>query len=118
MVMMKMKASILIFYSNIGNVVQEMFTRNLEMSIRKTSLESVLTCHTIHSVLLKELHHWMWKPHLVQQISSEDGDVRMEFSQIMVRWKDDWSEPFDNILSSNEGVFHVGGFVNRYNRHY
>ncbi|CAF4646489.1 unnamed protein product [Rotaria sp. Silwood1] len=42
----------------------------------------------------------------------------MEFSEIMLSWKDDWPELFDNILWSDEAVFHVGGFVNRHNCHY
>ncbi|CAF5152417.1 unnamed protein product, partial [Rotaria sp. Silwood1] len=31
---------------------------------------------------------------------------------------DDWPELFDNILWSDEAVFHVEGFVNRHNCHY
>jgi hypothetical protein len=78
--------------------VQERFTRSPETSIRKASLESALTYYTIHSVLTKELHYRAWKPHLVRQIFPEDCDSRIEFSEIMLGWKDDWSELFDNIL--------------------
>jgi hypothetical protein len=54
----------------------------------------------------------------VQQIFSEDCDICIEFSEIMFGWKEDWLELFDNILWSDEAVFHVGGFVNRHNCHY
>ncbi|CAF2088788.1 unnamed protein product [Rotaria magnacalcarata] len=100
------------------DVVRETFTRSPETSIRKTSLETDLICYGIHSVLKTELHYRAWKPHLVQQIFPEDCDIRMEFSEIMLDWKDDWPELFDNILWSDEAVFHVGGFVNRHNCHY
>lgn len=100
------------------DVFREMFTGSLETSIRKASLESGLTCCAIHSVLRKERHYRAQKPHLVQQIFPEDCDIRMEFSKIMLDWKDNWPELFDNILWFDEAVFHVGGLVNRHNCHY
>ncbi|CAF3770620.1 unnamed protein product [Rotaria sp. Silwood1] len=100
------------------NTVQAIFTRSPATSIRTASIGSGLSYRTIHAVLTKELHYSAWKPHLVQQIFPEDCDIRMEFSEIMLSWKDDWPELFDNILWSDEAVFHVGGFVNRHNCHY
>ncbi|CAF3023534.1 unnamed protein product [Rotaria sp. Silwood2] len=102
----------------IVDIVREMFTQSPGTSIRKASLDTGLTYYTIHSVLKKELNYRAWKPHLVQQIFPEDCDIRMEFSEIMFGWKDDWPELFDNILWSDEAIFHVGGFVNRHNCHY
>ena len=36
----------------------------------------------------------------------------------MLDWGDEWPELFDNILWSDEAIFHFGGFVNRHNSHY
>lgn len=35
----------------------------------------------------------------------------------MLAWKEERPNLFMNILWSDEGVFHVGGFVNRHNSH-
>jgi hypothetical protein len=36
----------------------------------------------------------------------------------MLGWQEDFLQPFQNILWSDEATFHVGGFVNRHNCHY
>jgi hypothetical protein len=100
------------------DIVGEMFTRSTETLLRKAPLDSDLTYYTTHSVLRTKLNYRAWKPHSVQQIFPEDCDIRMEFSEIMFGWKDDWPELFDNILWSDEAIFHVGGCANRHNCHY
>ena len=77
-----------------------------------------MTYYTIHTVLKKELSYRARRPHLVQQIFPEDRDIRMEFSEIMLGWKDDWPKLLDNILWSDEATFHVGGFIHRHNCHF
>src|SRR5436190_21404892 len=42
----------------------------------------------------------------------------MEFSQVMLAWKEESPNLFKRILWSDEAVFHVGGFVNRHNCHW
>jgi len=42
----------------------------------------------------------------------------MEYGELMLGWHEDWPKLFENILWSDEAVFHVGGFVNRHNCHY
>ena len=42
----------------------------------------------------------------------------MEFAELMLGWQVDWPELFDNVLWSDEAIFHVGRFVNRHNCHY
>ena len=100
------------------DAVRKMVVRNTGTCIRNISLKRGLTYNTVHSVLTKEIHYRAWKPHLVQEIFPEDCDIRMEFSEIMLDWKDGWPELFDNILWSDETVFDIGGLVNRHNCHY
>ena len=54
----------------------------------------------------------------MQELKPEDCDRRMEYGELMLGWYEDWPELFENILWSDEAVFHVGGFVNRHNCHY
>jgi len=42
----------------------------------------------------------------------------MEYGELMLGWHEDWPKLFENILWSDEAVFHIGGFVNRHNSHY
>lgn len=44
------------------------------------------------------------KSHYIQQIFSEDCDNHMEFSEIMLGWKDN-PNLFDNIIWSDETIF-------------
>jgi len=38
----------------------------------------------------------------------------MEYGELMLGWQKDWPKRFENILWSDEAIFHIGGFVNRY----
>lgn len=98
--------------------VQEMFTRSPKKSTRQAVRESGLTRHTVRTVLHKELNFRPWKPHYVQELKFEDCDRRMEYGELMLGWHEDWPQLFENILWSDEAVFHIGGFVNRHNCHY
>jgi hypothetical protein len=42
----------------------------------------------------------------------------MEYGELMLGSQEDWPQLFENILWSDEAVFHIGGFVNRHNCHY
>ena len=98
--------------------VQEMFTQSPKKSIRQAARESGLSYHCVRTVLKKHLKWRAWKPHYCQVLSAEDCNIRMEFSEIMLAWYEDWPGLFQNILWSDEAVFHIGGFVNRHNCHY
>jgi hypothetical protein len=39
----------------------------------------------------------------------------MEYGELMLGWHEDWPKLSENILRSNEAVFHIGGFVSRHN---
>ena len=98
--------------------VQEMFARSPGKSTRQAARESGLTRYTVRTALKKELKWRAWKPHYCQSLSAEDCDIRMEFAESMLVWREEWSQLFHNIIWSDEAVFHVGGFVNRHNCHY
>ena len=42
----------------------------------------------------------------------------MEYGELMLGWHEDWSKLLENILWSDEAIFHIGSFVNQYNCHY
>jgi hypothetical protein len=54
----------------------------------------------------------------MQKLTPEDCDHRMEYGELMLGWHEDFPELFENILWSDEAIFHVGGFVNRHKIHY
>jgi len=48
----------------------------------------------------------------------DDCDRRMDYGDSMLGWHEDWPKLFENILWSDETVFHIGAFVYRHNCHY
>lgn len=102
---------------NVNNV-QAMFERSPKKSVRQGARESGLTRYAVNKILKKILNFRPWKPNYVQQLFLEDCDIRMEFSEVMLAWKEESPNLFNNILWSDEAVFHVGGFVNRHNCHW
>ena len=99
-------------------IVRDIFVLSPQKSTRNAAIESGLPRHTIRTVLKKDLGFRPWKPHYCQWLSLEDCDRRMEFGESMLGWHAEWPDLFDNIIWSDEAVFHVGGFVNRHNSHY
>ena len=99
-------------------LLREMFDKSPHKSTRQAARESGLSRHTVRTILKKELRYRPWKQHYCQKISAEDCDRRMEFAELTLGWQVDWPELFDNVLWSDEAIFHVGRFVNRHNCHY
>ena len=99
-------------------LVRDMFTLSPRKSIRQATLESGLTRHTVLTVLKKDLNFRPRKPHYVQELTPEDCDRRMEYGELILGWHEDCPKLFENILWSDEAVFHIGGFVSRHNSHY
>ena len=88
------------------------------MSTRQAAREIGLSRHTVLRVLKKDLNIRPRKPHYVQELTPEDCDRRMEYGELMLGRHEDWPKIFENILWSDETVFHIGGFVIRHNCHY
>ncbi|CAG5020036.1 unnamed protein product [Parnassius apollo] len=98
-------------------IVREMFTKSPYKSTCQAARESGLTRHTVMTSL-KSISFRPWKPRYCHEITPEDCDRRIEYGEIMLRWHGDCSELFDNIIWTDEAIFHVGGFVNCHNCHY
>jgi hypothetical protein len=54
----------------------------------------------------------------MQELTPEDCERRVECGKLMLRWHKDWPKLFENILWSNEAIFHTSSFVNQHNCHY
>jgi hypothetical protein len=98
--------------------LREMLTRSPGKSTRQAPLESGLSRYTILKVLKEELDLRPWKLHHMQELTPEDCDRRMEYGELMLGWHEDFPQLFENILWSDEAIFHVGGFVSLHNCHY
>ena len=67
-------------------VVQEMFTRSPQKSIRQAARESGSSFRCVHNVLKNEFKWRAWKPHYCQALFDEDCNIRMEFGEMMLAW--------------------------------
>ena len=61
---------------------------------------------------MKDLGWKPYKPHYVQQWIPDDCGKRMGFCEHFLQWTDDCLNVLNNIIWSDQAVFHVGGFVN------
>jgi hypothetical protein len=98
--------------------VWEMFSHSPSKSTHQAASECGLSRYAIRKVLKKELDFRLWKPHHVRELTPEDCDRRMEYGKLMLGWHKDFPQLLENILWSDEAIFHVGGFVNRHSYHY
>ena len=97
--------------------VEEMFDQSPQKLTGQATRESGLNKEYNIKVLHTELNYRPWKPHYVQELKLKDCNRRMEYEELMLGWQDNLPELFENILCSDEAVFHIGGFVNRHNYH-
>ena len=64
------------------------------------------------------MNFWPRNPHYEQELTPKDCDRRIEYGELMLVWHEDWPNLFENVLWSDEAVFHIDGIVNRHNCHY
>ena len=98
--------------------VKSAFSEDASKSVRGVARDLDMSYSSVRKVLKTELKWRPWKPHYVQALYPDDLDRREEFAVHMLQWHEIWHELFDNILWSDEAVFHIDGFVNRHNSHY
>ncbi|CAG2054531.1 unnamed protein product, partial [Timema podura] len=82
----------------------------LDLKTIKNCHEKLIVAEVVvhqHPVLKKDLSFRPWKPHYCQELSAEDCDHRMVYGEIMLGWYNDWAQLFDNIIWSDEAIFHV-----------
>jgi len=65
-------------------LVRVMFTRSPRKSTRQAARESGLSRHTVRTVLKKDLNFHPRKPHYMQELTTEDCDLRMEYGELML----------------------------------
>jgi hypothetical protein len=91
---------------------REMFTHSPGKATCQAAHESELSRYTICKVLKEILDFCPWKPQHVQELTPEDCDCIKEYGDLMLGWDEDFPQLFENILWSDEAIFHVYGFVN------
>ena len=89
-----------------------MFADDPGKSVRNASSASELSYKLVRDILHKDINFKPWKP------KSEDMDRRLEFAETMFELAERRHAMFSKVVWSDEAVFHLGGFINRYNRHY
>lgn len=72
---------------------------------------------SIHRILKKEKQH-PYKPILVQALSEDDFDRRVEFCEYMMERCNNEADFVNNIIFSDEATFYLNGTVNRHNCRY
>ena len=88
---------------------------NHGISVRQISKTSGISHGSVYRILKKDLHFKPWKPIAVQEIFPEDEDRRLEFAETFLNLQNQMPNLFENIIWSDEAVFHLGGFVNWHN---
>lgn len=68
--------------------------------------------------VLHQNHYKPYKIHLVQELSEDDFDRRVEFCELMMANIDNNTIGLNNIVFSDEATFMLNGNVNRHNCHY
>lgn len=93
------------------------FRKSPTKSIRRLSSETNLPKSSIHRIL--KLHKWHpYKLHLMQKLSEDDPDRRLEFcSWAMTMCEENDNFPYE-ILFTDEANFYVSGEVNKQNTRY
>lgn len=94
--------------------VAQLFVENVHLSIRKVNQQHDISRMFVQRIL-KKIKFYPYKIHLVQELSEDDFDRRMEFYDVMMRKTDDDSNFVFNVIFSDEATFELNGLVNRHN---
>ena len=100
------------------DAVKQTCDENHGISVRQISKTSGISHGPVYRNLKKDLHFKPWKPIAMQEIFPEDEDRRLEFAETFLNLQTQMPNLLENIIWSDEAVFHLGGFVNRHNSHY
>lgn len=97
--------------------VMQSFVENPHLSMRGAALEHSIS-HTSVKTILHTNKYKPFKVHLVQELSEDDFDRRVEFCDIMMRKLDEEPRLINRIIFSDEATFMTNGTVNRHNCRY
>ncbi|KAJ8911601.1 hypothetical protein NQ315_015935 [Exocentrus adspersus] len=87
------------------------------MSIPKLSLETGNGERSVRRILRRNKID-PYKVILLQELTEDDPDRRMQFCQQIMNFLDETPQFVNHILFSDEDTFCLNGFVNRHNCHY
>ncbi|XP_071053573.1 uncharacterized protein [Onthophagus taurus] len=97
--------------------VLEEITDNPHTSIRQLALNFDVSTGSIQNILKKEKQH-PYKPALLQELSEDDFDRRVQLCEEMMRRINDDPNFINKIIFSDEPIFYLNGKVNRHNCRY
>lgn len=87
---------------------------NPKISIRKLSQECGIS-HPSVSRILKKHKYFPYKMHILQELHASDKDRRLEFCEFILSQSPNFVQ---NVIFSDEAIFHLSGHVNRHNSRY
>ncbi|RYA74223.1 hypothetical protein DD595_24580 [Enterobacter cloacae complex sp. 4DZ3-17B2] len=97
--------------------VLQSFVEDSHISINRVAQEHEIGHASVSKIL--KLNKWHpYKLHLVQELSEDDFDRRIEFCDLMMEMIVDDPLLLDNIVFSDEATFELTGNVNRHNCRY
>lgn len=88
-----------------------------QQSVREISKKSNIPKSTVHKILQKHNFH-PYKVHLVQELSEDDFDRRIQFCELMTEKIIVDKKILRRICFSDECTFFLNGLVNRHNMRY
>lgn len=97
--------------------VMQSFVENPHLSTRRAALEHDISQSSVRRIL-KGNKFKPFKVKLVQELSEDDYDRRVEFCDVMMSKLDAEPELLNRILFSDEATFMTNGSVNRHNCRY
>lgn len=97
--------------------VMQSFVENPFTSIRKTALEHDVSVGSVCNIIKKYNFH-PYKVSLLQELSEDDYDRRIEFCETIMQKVDAVPDFTSKIVFSDEATFMLNGTVNRHNCRY
>jgi hypothetical protein len=84
-------------------------------STRRMSAETAISQSSVERILRDDLKLKSYVPCLVQELSEDDFDRRVEFAEEWIRRIDEDPTFGEHVLWSDEAIFRLSGHVNRHN---
>jgi hypothetical protein len=95
--------------------IQEAFSRSLQKSTRRTSLQIGVTQTTLWMVVHNRLHPHAYEVQIVQALKPDDIPRRFQFAKDILSNVKAHENYLRRWIFSDEATFYVSGRVNRYN---
>lgn len=96
------------------NIVSADVAANPKSSIRKRSTQLSVSRSSLQRILRSELKLYPYKIQLIQEITANDPQQRLEYAESFLHLCEEASF-IDNVIFSDEAHFYLSGHVNRHN---